>query len=38
VVDDYDGWTYNVPPSIGAFEGNRPGFPHYLYLPLVKKG
>jgi len=37
VVDDYDGLAYNVPPSIGAFEGNSPVFSHYLYLPLAVK-
>jgi hypothetical protein len=35
VVDDYDGFTYNDPPSIGAFEGHRQTSSHYLYLPLV---
>ena len=35
VVEDYDGLAYNLPPSIGAFEGNQPSFSHHLYLPLV---
>ena len=35
VVDDYDGFAYNVPPSIGAFEGNRSSISQHLYLPLV---
>jgi hypothetical protein len=37
VVEDYDGFAYNVPPSIGAFEGNQPNFSHYLFLPLVRR-
>jgi hypothetical protein len=37
VVNDYDGLAYNLPPSIGAFEGNSPVFSHYLYLPLAVK-
>jgi hypothetical protein len=35
VVEDYDGRAYNVPPSIGAFEGGWPGFSQHLYLPWV---
>jgi hypothetical protein len=35
VIEDYDGFTYNVPPSIGAFEGDPPDFSHHQNLPLV---
>jgi hypothetical protein len=37
VVHDYDGRAYHVPPSIGAFEGNRPDLSHHRYLPLVRR-
>jgi hypothetical protein len=35
VEEDYDGFIFDTPPSIGAFEGNRASFSHYLYLPLL---
>ena len=35
VVDDYDGLAYNIPPSIGAFEGSQLNVIYHLYLPLV---
>ena len=35
VEEDYDGFIFDTPPSIGAFEGNSPVFSHYLYLPLL---
>ncbi len=37
VVEDYDGFAYSAPPSIGAFEGNPPVFSYYLFLPLAMK-
>jgi hypothetical protein len=37
VVEDYDGLAYQIPPSIGAFEGDRPDFSNHLYLPLVER-
>jgi hypothetical protein len=35
VAEDYDGLAYNIPPSIGAFEGAAPNFDVHIYLPLV---
>jgi hypothetical protein len=37
VTTDYNGLPYNLPPSIGAFEGDPLSFNEHLYLPFLMR-